>query len=87
MGDRYSKLDPGSAGQKISAHATEGEQMRKLMKKFDERKKKFSRNDARDIPLDLPKPLENLNIPGKVLGGQLTITAYVAFLSFGWVPD
>jgi hypothetical protein len=83
LGDRYYRaLDPGSTGQKISAHTTEGEQMRAVMKVFDEKKKKFS-NNVRDMKLDLPKPLDNLNIPGKVLGGELTITKYVAFILFG----
>lgn len=57
--------------------------MREVMKDFDEKKRKFSNKDVRDMKLDLPKPLDNLNIPGKVLGGELTITVYVAFLSFG----
>ena len=57
--------------------------MRDVMKAFDEKKRKFSQNDVRDVKLDLPKPLDNLNIPGKVLGGELTITVCVAFLSFG----
>jgi len=83
LGDRhYRTLDPESRGQKISAHTTEREQMRIVMKKFDGIKRKFS-NNARDMKLDLPKPLDNLNIPGKVLGGELTITVCVAFLSFG----
>jgi hypothetical protein len=56
--------------------------MRVLMKDFDERKKKFS-NNARDMKLDLPEPLENLNIPGKVLEGELTITVYVTSILFG----
>src|SRR5271155_5724521 len=69
LGDRhYHTLDPESRGQKISAHTTEGEEMRDVMKAFDEKKKKFSQNDVRDVKLDLPKPLDNLNIPGKVLG-------------------
>ena len=47
--------------------------MRKLMKDFVEKKKRFS-SKVRDMKLDLPKPLDNLNIPGHVSGGELTIT-------------
>ena len=60
--------------------------MRAVMKVFDEKKRKFS-NNVRNMKLDLPEPLDNLNIPGKVSGGEVTITEYVTFISFGWVLD
>jgi len=56
--------------------------MRAVMKVFDEKKRKFS-NNVRNMKLDLPEPLDNLNIPGKVSGGEVTITEYVTFISFG----
>ena len=56
--------------------------MRAVMKVFDEKKKKFS-NKVRDMKLDLPTPLDNLNIPGKVVAGELTITASVTSILFG----
>jgi hypothetical protein len=47
--------------------------MRELMKKFDGMKRKF-RSDYRSMRLDLPEPLQNLTIEGKVRGGEITIT-------------
>lgn len=83
MGEKhYHALDPKSKSQKISTHTTEGGKMRAVMKVFDEKKKKFS-NKVRDMKLDLPTPLDNLNIPGKVVAGELTITASVTSILFG----
>jgi len=47
--------------------------MRILMQNFDSHKKKFS-NTSPDIRINLPGPLKSLNIPGKVLDGELIIT-------------
>jgi len=47
--------------------------MRELMQGFDKHKGKFNR-DHRDIKMDLPYPLHNLNIDNKVVGGEITIT-------------
>jgi hypothetical protein len=83
LGERhYRALDPRGTAQKISAHTTEGKQMRAVMKAFDGQKRKFS-NNVRDVKLDLPEPLDNLNIAGKVSEGELTITGYVTFISLG----
>jgi hypothetical protein len=83
LGERhYRALDPRGAARKIGARTTEGKQMRAVMKAFDEKKRKFS-NNVRDVKLDLPKPLDNLNIAGKVSEGELTITGYVTFISLG----
>lgn len=56
--------------------------MRAVMKAFDGQKRKFS-NNVRHVKLDLPEPLDNLNIAGKVSEGELTITGYVTFISLG----
>jgi hypothetical protein len=72
----YEKLDPGSRGRKISSHAAEGADMRKLMKTFDVFKKKFNK-EHRDMRMDLPGPLSNLDIAGKVNKGEITITRCV----------
>jgi hypothetical protein len=71
--ENYKELDPRNASQKISSHATEGKQMRALMKTFDGYKRKFS-EDHRDIKMDLPEPLDDLTVGKQVLGGELTIT-------------
>jgi len=74
LGDEnYQELDPRNASQKISSHATEGKQMRAIMKAFDGYKRKFGK-DHRDMKMDLPEPLDDLNIENKVVGGELTIT-------------
>ena len=72
-------LDPGIASQKISTHYTEGMQMRAITREFGRCKRKFAKN-ARDIMINLPKPLENLNIDSKVVGGEITITKYMSFI-------
>ena len=60
--------------------------MRELIKAFDTCKKTFSK-DAQEVKLYLPKSdLLNLNIPGKINEGELTITWYVNFMSCAWVP-
>jgi len=59
--------------EKISSHTTEGESMRELMRRFDPLKKQFHQKH-RDMHLDLPKPLDNLNLEGKVNGGEIIIT-------------
>jgi hypothetical protein len=43
------------------------------MEYFEERKKFFT-TDGRDIRIDLPEPFEDLDMPGIVDRGQLTIT-------------
>lgn len=43
--------------------------MRELMKRFEVYKKKFHK-DHKDIKLDLPLPLEDLNLGEKVTGRQ-----------------
>ncbi|KAF2188028.1 actin-like ATPase domain-containing protein [Zopfia rhizophila CBS 207.26] len=76
IGDKnYQKLDPNTEANKISSHATEGEAMRILMKRFDALKKQFH-SGSEDRHVDLPKPLHNLTIPGKVNSGEITITCY-----------
>jgi hypothetical protein len=69
----YQKLDPNIQNGKLSSHTLEGQSMRTLMKAFDVLKRNFSSN-ARDGMLDLPEPLHNLDIPGKVDEGQIIIT-------------
>jgi hypothetical protein len=51
--------------------------MRKLMRTFDVIKKKFKK-ESKDVHIDLPGPLSNLTITGKVNQGEITITRSVA---------
>jgi hypothetical protein len=55
--------------------------MRELMEGFDKHKRKFNR-DRRDIKMDLPYPLHNLNKDNKVVGGEITITKWVTISLF-----
>jgi hypothetical protein len=76
VGDEYYKqLDPTFEGNKISSYAVEGEYMRELMKTFDGFKKRFKK-DHRDMRMDLPGPLSNLDLDTRVQGGEITITKY-----------
>jgi len=70
-------LNPRSPPQKISTHATEGMQMRAIMQAFDRCKRRFVKNAPEMMYIDLPGPLDHLEIPGKVKEGELTITWYV----------
>ncbi|KAF3050005.1 hypothetical protein E8E11_009658 [Didymella keratinophila] len=74
LGDEhYTKLDPNMEIDHDSSHSSETPAMRDLMQRFDERKQAFTR-ESRDQYLDLPFPLENLNVPGVINEGQITIT-------------
>ncbi|OXV10191.1 hypothetical protein Egran_02048, partial [Elaphomyces granulatus] len=74
LGDKhYRRLDPSQLDPKIGYHHVEGQRMRELMQGFDKHKRKFNR-DYRDIKMDLPYPLHNLNRDNKVVGGEITIT-------------
>ena len=50
--------------------------MRKVMADFEGHKKAFHQ-DSDDMHIDLPEPLNKLNIPGKVENGDLLITKFV----------
>jgi hypothetical protein len=74
LGDEYySQLDPRSDSERISAHATEGGAMRRLMQAFELQKKDF-KGASPDMQIELPPPLHKINIPGRVEEGILTIT-------------
>ncbi|KAH0558447.1 hypothetical protein GP486_004893 [Trichoglossum hirsutum] len=74
LGDKYYQmLDPIQQAYKISSHHTEGRSMRELMYSFSVFKKKFKK-DSRVMKMDLPKPLDNLTLDDRVIGGQITIT-------------
>jgi hypothetical protein len=74
IGDKnYRELDPRNASQKISSHATEGRQMRQLMKQFDTLKRDFNKGEP-DKGIDLPDPLDDLSVGDNVEEGELTIT-------------
>lgn len=73
--DNYRQLDPEMEGTRISSYAAEGKAMRQLMKDFDARKILFHSNYGQDIYLELPAPLEDLNIPG-VNQGQIIIKRF-----------
>jgi hypothetical protein len=82
LGDNYyQRLDPSELDPKIGSHHVEGQRMRELMQGFDKYKKKFNR-DHRDIKMDLPYPLHNLNKDNKVVGGEITITKWVTISLF-----
>jgi hypothetical protein len=49
--------------------------MRELMKRFEKEKVQFSLS-SHDVHLDLPAPLNMLNIDGRVKEGELTIYMY-----------
>jgi hypothetical protein len=69
----YRKIDANMDWNNTSSHAIEGKQMRMLMKSFERHKRRF-RKDYPDIKMDLPEPLQNLTIDGKVDQGEITIT-------------
>ena len=73
LGEKYKELDQGQLAHKISSHDTEGGRMRTLMKDFNIQKRRFKK-DQRDIKIDLPEPLDNLNMGHKVVGGEITIS-------------
>ena len=70
--DNYQRLDPNADSKNISSHTIEGKQMRELMGKFNLHKIHFKKGD-RDKRLDLPHPLDNLNLDNKVRAGEITI--------------
>jgi hypothetical protein len=68
----YQKLDPNLDIEKLATHASETPPMRLLMKEFDLKKRNFGLHDP-DCRMELPTPLENHSIPGRVDQGLLTI--------------
>ncbi|KAH0538333.1 hypothetical protein FGG08_005068 [Glutinoglossum americanum] len=77
----YQQLDQTQLVHKISSHDTEGQQMRELMKEFNKLKRKFKK-DHRDMKIDLPEPLHNLDMDNRVIGGEITITKFVTAYPF-----
>jgi hypothetical protein len=65
-------LDPNLDVEKLATHASETPPMRLLMKEFDLKKRTFGLHGV-DCQLELPAPLENHSIPGRVNQGLLTI--------------
>jgi hypothetical protein len=73
LGDqKYKELDQDADFNKGTSFSSESQQMRMLMARFDVLKKRFS-SKPRDSRLDLPDPLANFNMPGKVNKGQVVI--------------
>jgi hypothetical protein len=70
--DNYQLLDPNADFKKISSHTTEGKEIRELMTRFNLLKQLF-KQDNRDRRLDLPYPLNDLNLDNKVNHGEITI--------------
>ena len=70
--EQYEKLDPNLDIEKFATHASETPSMRALMKEFDQKKRQFGL-DGQGCQLELPEPLENISIPGRVNQGLLTI--------------
>ncbi|KAI4955558.1 hypothetical protein J4E91_001419 [Alternaria rosae] len=68
----YKELDPNFEIDKTATHASETPAMRSLMKDFDLKKKHFTAGSS-GCKLELPPPLENLIIQGRVNQGLLTI--------------
>jgi hypothetical protein len=50
--------------------------MRELLRRFEVKKKAFSAT-TQEIKLDLPPPLDKLDVQGKINQGELTITRWV----------
>ena len=71
----YLQLDPDADINNM--YGIECEAIRKIMAEFDIIKKDFHRESG-NMFLDLPAPLNNLTLPGRVDGGQITITKYVS---------
>ncbi|OAL26658.1 hypothetical protein AYO20_09999 [Fonsecaea nubica] len=69
----YEKLDLNQDLQRVSSHTCESKAMRELMKSFDVLKKQFHKNH-RDMALDLPAPLHNLTLEGRVDCGEIKIS-------------
>lgn len=69
-------MDPSSTGQQIGAHATEGKNIRQLVKAFDVKKRAFA-NQLQDMKLDMPSVLDKIHIPRKLVSRELTMTKYV----------
>lgn len=60
--EEYRKLDPNLDVARNATHASETAAMRELMRRFDALKKQFGM-EHRNLPLTLPEPLQNLDIP------------------------
>ncbi|KAF2823206.1 actin-like ATPase domain-containing protein [Ophiobolus disseminans] len=73
LGDHYKMLDSRSAEDMINARATEAGAMRDLMRDFEGQKKAFHK-ECHEMHIDLPEPLVQLTVPGRVEEGELTIT-------------
>lgn len=69
----YYELDPASLGEQVSQHIIEGKGMRGLMKGFIAMKRRFSK-EQNEVYMNLPPPLDELDIPGRLIGGLLKIT-------------
>lgn len=67
----YLQLDPDADLNNM--YGIECEAIRKIMSEFDTIKREFHKESG-DMFLDLPEPLNNLTLPGRVDGGQVTIT-------------
>jgi hypothetical protein len=78
--ETYRRLDPKQLAHKLSSHNSEGRPMRQLMKTFNEKKRMFHRTQ-RDIRMDLPDPLHNLEMGDRVVGGEITITKSVTIIT------
>jgi hypothetical protein len=66
------KLDPNLDVEKFATHASETPSMRILMKEFDQKKRSFG-VEGGECKLELPAPIENIDIKGRVNQGLLTI--------------
>lgn len=74
---RFKEIDPDFDG-KISSHTTEGEAMRELMTAFTLRKESFTKHSG-NMSVDLPVPLDALNLDTRIIGGRVTITKQVFY--------
>lgn len=72
--ENFAKLDKENALRPVSTHTSESGPMRELMKRFDAKKKTFSNATQGTIRIDLPPPLDGLNIEGRVRDGELMIS-------------
>ena len=71
--ENYGKLDRLNARSRLNAHTLEDGPIRKLVQDFVTKKHTFS-SSTQDTCIDLPEPLNALNLGDRVRQGELTIS-------------
>jgi hypothetical protein len=70
--EHYRKLDPDPEFRNLGSHTVERKAMRELMDAFNAHKENFG-SGSDDIHMDLPDPLDSLDLPGRVDRGGIKI--------------